>query len=151
MIVDAAAELDADPIAMGKYGHRGAGRLLLGSLAESVLRLSNIPILTLRDAIGRRRRSARFWTQVGSRDEKVALGSERRFTSPLANDRPRLGCGAFCLMGHEHRKWHRFDHRSSHATEHPFERPCVTVGTEHEQVGMHSARLAQKRCAGVHA
>ncbi|SAL61806.1 universal stress protein [Caballeronia terrestris] len=50
VIVDAAAELEAELIAMGTHGHRGAGRVLLGSVAESVLRLSNVPVLAVRDA-----------------------------------------------------------------------------------------------------
>jgi nucleotide-binding universal stress UspA family protein len=47
-IVDAARLRRADLIAMFSHGRSGVGRLVLGSVAESVLRASTVPILLLR-------------------------------------------------------------------------------------------------------
>jgi nucleotide-binding universal stress UspA family protein len=46
-IVDAARETRADVIVMGSRGRSGLGRLLLGSVAEQVLRQAPCPVLTL--------------------------------------------------------------------------------------------------------
>lgn len=47
-IVDAAKRLGANLIVMGTHGRRGLSHLLLGSVAEKVLRLSPVPVLTVR-------------------------------------------------------------------------------------------------------
>ena len=47
-IVAAAGELPADLIVVGTHGRRGASHLLLGSVAERVVRLSPVPVLTIR-------------------------------------------------------------------------------------------------------
>jgi nucleotide-binding universal stress UspA family protein len=47
-IVEAAAAQKADMIVMSTHGRSGLGRLILGSVAESVLRGTNIPILIVR-------------------------------------------------------------------------------------------------------
>jgi nucleotide-binding universal stress UspA family protein len=49
-IVAAAAEAEADLIAMATHGRSGIGRVALGSVAESVLRAASIPVLLLRAA-----------------------------------------------------------------------------------------------------
>jgi nucleotide-binding universal stress UspA family protein len=46
-ILDAAKKLDAGLIVMGTHGRRGLPRALLGSVAERVVRLSPIPVLTV--------------------------------------------------------------------------------------------------------
>ncbi|MFB3777270.1 MAG: universal stress protein [Bryobacteraceae bacterium] len=43
-----AAEIDADLIVMGTHGRSGLNRLMLGSVAEGVLRESLVPVLTVR-------------------------------------------------------------------------------------------------------
>jgi nucleotide-binding universal stress UspA family protein len=43
-----ANDLDADLIVMATHGHTGINRLLLGSVAEQVVRKSAIPVLTVR-------------------------------------------------------------------------------------------------------
>jgi nucleotide-binding universal stress UspA family protein len=48
-IVEAADELGADLIVMGTHGRTGLAHLLLGSVAERVLRISNVPVLTVRE------------------------------------------------------------------------------------------------------
>ena len=48
VIVQTAEELKADLIVMGTHGRRGLSRALLGSVAESVVRHSPVPVLTLR-------------------------------------------------------------------------------------------------------
>lgn len=50
VIVDAAAESQADLIAMATHGRSGFGRLLLGSVAEEVLRGASVPVLVLKHA-----------------------------------------------------------------------------------------------------
>ncbi|WP_410766387.1 universal stress protein [Haloferax sp. DFSO60] len=47
-VLDYAAEVDAELIVMGTHGRRGIERYLLGSVTERVLRLSDIPVLTIR-------------------------------------------------------------------------------------------------------
>lgn len=47
-IVAAARELGADLIAMSTHGRSGLGRLLFGSMAEAVLRHSDIPVFLFR-------------------------------------------------------------------------------------------------------
>jgi nucleotide-binding universal stress UspA family protein len=45
-ILEAADELGADLIVMGTHGRHGLSRLTLGSIAEKVVRLSKVPVLT---------------------------------------------------------------------------------------------------------
>jgi nucleotide-binding universal stress UspA family protein len=47
-IVDAALELNCQMIIMGTHGHSGLEHLLLGSVAEHVVRDSKVPVLTVR-------------------------------------------------------------------------------------------------------
>ena len=47
-IIRLARELGANLIAMGTHGRSGLGRILLGSVAEAVLRRAPCPVLTLR-------------------------------------------------------------------------------------------------------
>jgi nucleotide-binding universal stress UspA family protein len=47
-IVALAREVKADLIVMGTHGRSGVGRLLLGSVAEAVLRRAPCPVLTLK-------------------------------------------------------------------------------------------------------
>lgn len=47
-ILRAAEELRPTMIVMGTHGRRGISRLLLGSVAEKVIRQSRVPVLTLR-------------------------------------------------------------------------------------------------------
>lgn len=46
-IVEAAKTNDVDMIVMGTHGRRGVPRWLLGSVAERVVRLSPVPVLTV--------------------------------------------------------------------------------------------------------
>lgn len=47
-IEQVAKELGADLIVMGSHGRRGVGRLLLGSVTETVMRTSPCPVLAVR-------------------------------------------------------------------------------------------------------
>ena len=47
-ILSAAEDLGADLIVMGTHGRRGFNRLLLGSVAESVMRRADVPVMTVR-------------------------------------------------------------------------------------------------------
>jgi nucleotide-binding universal stress UspA family protein len=47
-IVAYAREVDADVVATGTRGRHGEGRFILGSVAESVVRTSPVPVLTVR-------------------------------------------------------------------------------------------------------
>jgi nucleotide-binding universal stress UspA family protein len=51
-ILDAAERTSADLIVMGTHGRRGVSRVLLGSVAEKVVRLSPVPVLTVRGKAG---------------------------------------------------------------------------------------------------
>jgi nucleotide-binding universal stress UspA family protein len=48
-ILAAIEELHPDLVVMGTHGRKGLSRALLGSVAERVVRLSPVPVLTLRD------------------------------------------------------------------------------------------------------
>jgi nucleotide-binding universal stress UspA family protein len=51
-IVESASSLGCDLIVMGTHGRRGLSHLLLGSVAERVVRTSTVPVLTVRsDAV----------------------------------------------------------------------------------------------------
>ena len=47
VILAQAKELDADLICVGTHGRRGIARALIGSVAESVVRTSPVPVLTV--------------------------------------------------------------------------------------------------------
>jgi nucleotide-binding universal stress UspA family protein len=47
-LLRAAAERDADLLVVGAHGRRGLSRALLGSVAEKVVRMSPIPVLTVK-------------------------------------------------------------------------------------------------------
>lgn len=48
MIVEYAENHDIDQIIMGSHGRKGVSRLLLGSVAESVIRRSPVPVTVVR-------------------------------------------------------------------------------------------------------
>ena len=50
-ILDVAKERNVDLVVMGTHGRRGLPRLILGSVAEKVVRLSPVPVLTVRDPL----------------------------------------------------------------------------------------------------
>jgi nucleotide-binding universal stress UspA family protein len=50
-IISTAKNIDAGLIVMGTHGRRGLPRALMGSVAEKVVRLSPIPVLTLREPV----------------------------------------------------------------------------------------------------
>ena len=51
-IVEYAADLEDGLIVMGTHGRRGLDRFLLGSVTEKVVRLSPVPVLTVRTGEG---------------------------------------------------------------------------------------------------
>ena len=50
-IVEAAREAGADVIVVGTHGRTGLNRLLIGSVAERVVRTAPCPVLTVRDPV----------------------------------------------------------------------------------------------------
>jgi nucleotide-binding universal stress UspA family protein len=51
VILQQAEELDADLICVGTHGRRGIARALIGSVAESIVRTSPVPVLTTHAAV----------------------------------------------------------------------------------------------------
>jgi len=51
VIVETAQEIEADLIVMGTHGRSGLTRLVMGSVAEDVLRRAPCPVLTLREPV----------------------------------------------------------------------------------------------------
>lgn len=47
-VLAAASEVGADLIVMGTHGRRGLAHALLGSVAEKIVRMSPVPVLTIR-------------------------------------------------------------------------------------------------------
>jgi nucleotide-binding universal stress UspA family protein len=56
-ILGVASQIGAHLIVMGTHGRRGVGRVLLGSIAESVMRHATCPVLVVRAPRARRRSS----------------------------------------------------------------------------------------------
>ena len=52
VLARAAAECDADLIVMGTHGRRGFRRMFLGSVAESLVRIADRPVLVVREGPG---------------------------------------------------------------------------------------------------
>ncbi|AOI91894.1 universal stress protein [Burkholderia pseudomultivorans] len=52
VLARAAAECDADLIVIGTHGRRGVHRALLGSVAESLVRIADRPVLVVREGPG---------------------------------------------------------------------------------------------------
>jgi nucleotide-binding universal stress UspA family protein len=50
-ILEAIDETQADLVVMGTHGRRGLSHVLLGSVAEKVVRLSPVPVLTVRPPV----------------------------------------------------------------------------------------------------
>ena len=48
-VLAAASEVQADLIVLGTHGRRGLNRALLGSVAEKVVRMAEVPVLTVHD------------------------------------------------------------------------------------------------------
>lgn len=48
-ILAAASEVGADLLVLGTHGRRGLSRALLGSVAEKVVRLASVPVLTVHE------------------------------------------------------------------------------------------------------
>jgi nucleotide-binding universal stress UspA family protein len=55
MILRAAEETHSDVIVMGTHGRTALARLVLGSVAEAVLRKASCPVLTAKALAGRKR------------------------------------------------------------------------------------------------
>lgn len=66
-ILEAAKDVGADLIVIGTHGRSGLGRLFLGSVAESVLRRSGVPVCAIHPA-------PLEWRLRGERREAVAVG-----------------------------------------------------------------------------
>ena len=50
-ILETAEEVSADVVFMGTHGRRGIARVLIGSVAEAVVRASPVPVLTVHAAV----------------------------------------------------------------------------------------------------
>lgn len=71
-ILRTAEEVQADLIVIGANGHGGLGRLLLGSVAEPVMRLSHCPVLTIRDPVADSLDTPPRRVNAGDRDQSEA-------------------------------------------------------------------------------
>jgi nucleotide-binding universal stress UspA family protein len=69
MILRAAEETECDVIVMGTHGRTGLGRLLMGSVAEAVIRKAPCPVLSVKPAPMRRK-------AVEDGEEKAEAGAE---------------------------------------------------------------------------
>jgi nucleotide-binding universal stress UspA family protein len=57
-ILDVVKDRGVDLVVMGTHGRRGVSRVLLGSVAEKVVRLSPVPVVTVPAEAERRTREA---------------------------------------------------------------------------------------------
>jgi nucleotide-binding universal stress UspA family protein len=75
-IVEYATEEGCDLVVMGTHGRGGLNRLLLGSVAERVVRSSEVPVLTVR---------------VGATDEDAREADLEREEAPASDERQEPG------------------------------------------------------------
>ena len=75
-IVADAEEADCDLIVMGTHGRGGLDRLILGSVAERVVRTSAVPVLTVRVGDAGRKREAPVEESPGTVDPAVSEALE---------------------------------------------------------------------------
>jgi nucleotide-binding universal stress UspA family protein len=54
LIVDTAKDIGTDLIVMGTHGRTGVAHMLIGSVAEKVVRTASCPVLTVRGAVRKR-------------------------------------------------------------------------------------------------
>lgn len=92
-LLDATEESGAGLVVVGTHGRSGLNRLLLGSVAENVLRRSRVPVLTVRgthdEAAGCRLPFRRIlcpvnYTEVARESLRVAATFAKRFEAELA-------------------------------------------------------------------
>ncbi|HEY7423005.1 MAG TPA: universal stress protein [Gemmataceae bacterium] len=79
MILRAAEETHSDVIVMGTHGRTALSRLLLGSVAESVLRKASCPVLTAKPALERKKAVEENEAKAES---SVAVGAHAEQTPP---------------------------------------------------------------------
>ena len=72
-IIQVAEETSADLIVMGTHGRGGLGHLLLGSVAERVIRLATCPVMTVRDSGAVHIRPGEAAAAASERSEQVTL------------------------------------------------------------------------------
>lgn len=77
-IAEAAEAMHADLIVMSSHGRSGLGRFLLGSVTESVLRSTPIPILLLRPGVLAHSERAAHANEVGHVQTRPALPPAER-------------------------------------------------------------------------
>jgi nucleotide-binding universal stress UspA family protein len=65
MILRAAEESNSDVIVMGTHGRTGLGRLLMGSVAESVIRKAPCPVLSTKLVLARKKIVEESETEAG--------------------------------------------------------------------------------------
>jgi nucleotide-binding universal stress UspA family protein len=75
----------ADLVVIGSHGRGGVQRLVLGSVAEKVLRLATCPVLTVRCGVTRRRRSL-FGTILCATDFSAAANRGVAYAKRLAKE-----------------------------------------------------------------
>lgn len=81
-ILKAAKECQADLIVMGTHGRTGLARAFLGSVAEKVVRLSPVPVLTLRQSEAR----TAVVEKVGSETKGAMATQEMRNRAAIATE-----------------------------------------------------------------
>lgn len=94
-IVQAQRKLRADLIVLSTHARRGVSRLLLGSVAEAVLREANCPVLTVRQAMPDRSLVGHWMTQnpVTTSPEEKLDSVQRRMNEGRFRSMPVLSEG----------------------------------------------------------
>ena len=77
----------SDLVVIGSHGRGGVQRLVLGSVAERILRLANCPVLTVRRGVNRaRRRGSPFETILCATDFSAAANKAVAYAKRLAEE-----------------------------------------------------------------
>ena len=81
--ISAAEELGVDLIVMGTHGRRGLRHLLLGSVAEEVVRMADCPVLTVREDAA----SGSAFCALAEGTRKVCAATARHSASAVSDVR----------------------------------------------------------------
>jgi nucleotide-binding universal stress UspA family protein len=86
-VLGAAAETNSDLVVVGTHGRRGLRHVMLGSVAERVVRMANVPVLTVRAAVSASGEGRNHAGASGERRNHAGASGERRNHAGASGER----------------------------------------------------------------